>query len=580
MLITKRLLIFTAVLLVFLILHIVVHSINFSNELWWSQFSFLGLFITVLVGIVYLTKSFLLKFLRANINVSILPIVRIIYASLSLFSATQHFSLIQYGLEPYNFLRWGIETPSFLAYALSAVYILALFGVLIGYKIRISWVLVFFLGGAIIPFSLEIFVKNIINFYAIFLPASYWYGKRPEENSTMISWPLILMGISVTALSSAAGLYKLLDPIWQSGYGLYYSLNIPFFPSEKIWPLLNYEWFMLTGNWLAVLIEIIALPLFLWRRTRFLGILCVIGLGLFLTTAMQGIGLMGGPVILSIGLVLSALVRVPEMLESKLIKLNEILSKKSFKPNKLDKSLVLPLLLAWLTITGFIYRFYEASVNKLNYSPARYGSYNVTTAPIFDTKGAMYVRLNYIKNFLSYTRPPIDWEYTWSIPLFDYHHLFDRIYFRVILNDSKGESYEPIEFFSSKGALSSSYPLFGNEKFILTSFHIMDDVRNAKLIRENQISQKLTSELNGLILYAADYSKHIDFVSGTIAVKPIFQPYTYKGNYKEWEQEDWIDFYFFDMKNEVGQLENKIPVYDYSKLEIVPFKNKVITPNF
>ena len=112
------------------------------------------------------------------------------------------------------------------------------------------------------------------------------------------------MFLSLSLLVTCAGLFKLFDPVWLSGYGFYYSFNIPYFAPKFLWRLLDYEWIMILFNYFAILIQVLTFPLFLFRKTRALGALFFMLFAIYLTVGMLGIGLVCGPTLLSISPIL------------------------------------------------------------------------------------------------------------------------------------------------------------------------------------------------------------------------------------------------------------------------------------
>lgn len=531
----------------------------------------------VLGGIVFLTRNRVIKWISIPLNTHLLPIVRVLYGVLCLYSAIQHITLIPSGMEPYNFLVWGIETPSFLAYFLSGLYIIALVFIITGYRLRFAWVLLFITGGFIIPFSLEIFVKNIFNFYAIFIPASAWLGQKTTKGNE--GWPFLLMGLSYSFLMTSAGIFKLLDPVWQEGLGLYYSLNIPFFLPRYLWGILDSEILMRSLNWITLIVELICLPLFFFKKTRIYALLSLLGLGFFLTIFMEGIGVMGGPIILVGCLAILSLTKFLEN-QSTLKYINNFLYKNVKVNDKYSLNIWLGVFIFWWSITGMYVNFYKHIPSNLSTFPPRYGNYTIHKEPLFVKKTNYILKLGDKINYsLKKTRPNSAWEFIWSLELFDYHHLFDRVYFRVVFFDEHHKMYEPIKYFDKYGAISYEQPLPGNEKFILSAFRIMDAIRKETFIRDLKLQQRMEKELQSLIKYSSKGNIN-NYKYAKIQIKQIFQPYDFQGNYKKWGENEWNDFYEYDFTFKKGVVSKTFSSYDYSKLKINVFKNKLITPNF
>ncbi|MEK8180236.1 hypothetical protein WMW71_07775 [Flavobacterium buctense] len=574
--------ILVGVLLISIVLHFLYMFDLIQNRIirrWIIKVSLSLFFISTLVLIIILTRKKISRWLSVTVNPELMVITRKLYAVLCLFSAVQHFSLIQHGLEPYNLLLLGREIPSAESYSLSAAYIVALIMLFIGYKIRLAWILVFLFGGLIIPFSLEIFLKNIFNFYAIFISVDLWKGKKTNEGS----WAIVLMCLSACVLMSAAGLHKLLGPVWQEGLGFYYSLNIAYFPDRYLWDLLDYKGLMYFFNWATIIVEIIALPLFLFKRTWPLVIWCFLGLALFLSFAMSGIGIMGGPIVFCMILLFLSLTQIP-------VKISRFLSKKNHQAEERLSPNVTPsflssngvaLLVFWYTILlTFNVFFRDYRLNKFD-NPPVFSYFENSKLSKNKPLNPIAYKLNFIdQTFITPIKPHKYWQFTWSIPLFNYHHLFDRLYFKVIFTDYANKEVEIINYFDQDGAISEVHPLVGNERFLLSCFRMMDAVRSEPFLSSSQLNLPMEKELQGIINYSLNHQKASQYKSATIYIKPMRQPFSYKGNCKPWIEDPWIAFYHFNLKDKKGKVVNKPSIFEYDKLEIDAFKQKIIVPKF
>jgi len=540
--------------------------------------SFSVFFLSSFVLVILLSYKKISTWLDVSANPELMVITRKAYAVLCLFSAFQHFSLIKYGLEPYNLLLLGWQVPSTESFLLSFLYILSLIMLLVGYKIRLAWILIFLTGGLIIPFSLEIFLKNIFNFYAIFISVDLWKGKKTNEGS----WAIVLMCLSACVLMTAAGLHKLLDPVWQEGMGFYYSLNIAFFPDRYLWGVLDHERLVYFFNWSTIIVELIALPLFLFKRFWPFVIVCFVGLGLFLTFAMSGIGIMGGPIVFCMILLFLSLTSIPKTLSKyyfwKKYRTDSIINeKKKYSLNSIN----LGMFIFWLTVLSGFHNFYKDFKSNLFFYPSVFGNFKNTQSPILSFENAIITKVDFIdSNFIEPLQPHKFWQFTWSIALFDYHHLFDRLYFKVIFTDNENKETEPTNYFDEDGAISENHPLIGNEKFILSCFRMMDAVRSEPYISHSILGAPMENELKGIISYSLENSELSQYKSATIYVKPMYQPFKYSGNYKPWGQNKWIAFYYYEINEKKGKIINRPKTYQYDKLEIDAFKQKTIVPNF
>lgn len=541
------------------------------------RFLFVAFFLLCLSSLVFFSRNRLKRWLRFEINPRYMVLTRVLYAILCLVSAIQHFGLIKYGLEPYNFLLLGWKTPSSLAYVLSALYITGLVMLLVGYRIRLAWIIVFLFGGMVIPFSLEIFVKNIFNFYAIFISSELWKGKKTKDGI----WAIPLMAISVGVLMFTAGLHKAIDPVWQAGLGFYYSLNISYFPKRMFWFLLDYHWLMVLFNWMTVIAELIMLPLLIFKRGWLYANFCVLGLGLFLSLGMSGIGIMGGPIVICMFLLFLAICTEPQ---EKVLAINKL---RIFNVNlhKNDSgrwlhSMTLGLVFFWYTVMCSFGNMYEDFRQAFNNMPIAYSGFKNTKPNKKGWERDILKSTDFLYQKLRIIQPHHFYQFTWSLALFDYHHLFDRLYFKVVFVDKNGVEKELVKYYDDDGAVARDHPLFGSEKFLLTCFRIMAAVTSKPYISTKQLRPQIQNELEAVVRYSLAGQNPEEFVGAFIRVVPMHQPYEYSGNYKPWINLPWTDFFYYDMKTGKGTVINEIKVYDYQKLRIEAFSNKTIVPKF
>jgi len=562
------------------LIHILTIKVDGSSR-WLLRFingsSILCFTILLLLLVALYSRAHVKRWLSFDVNPKYMVLTRVLYAILCLISGIQHFGLIGYGMEPYNFLLFKIPTPSILAYALSAIYLLGLLMLLVGYKIRLAWIVVFLFGGLIIPFSLEIFVKNIFNFYAIFISPELWKGKKADEGK----WAIPVMALSVGVLMVTAGLHKALDPIWQAGLGFYYSLNIAFFPKRFLWFLLDYKWLMVVFNWATVVAEIIMLPLLFYKRTWLYANFCVLGLGLFLSLGMSGIGIMGGPIVICMFLLFLAMSTRPSQKTLAIDKLKLFnIENTKIQRSSLFNTMALGLAVFWYTVICSLDNIYLDFRQVFNAWPIAYTGYKNTKEIPKGKTGYLLKSADFVQQSMHTLQPHRYWQFNWSLALFDYHHLFDRLYFKVVFIDANGVETEHVKYFDRDGAVAWEHPLFGNEKFILTCFRMMVAITTEPYITKKKFSIQMQNEMEGLVKYSLKGENPDKYVSAIVRVIPMHQPYEFQGNFKPWSSFPWTDFFYYDMKTSHGYVLNKIPTYEYEKLKIESFQQKVIVPKF
>ena len=146
------------------------------------------------------------------------------------------------------------------------------------------WCAAAFLNQPFIIQTVEEKLYIIGAFWMLFIEfpaqASVWHWLRPPNGGSArgiphsSGWPVLLLGVNLSAfVMLVGGLCKLNDPLWRSGYGLYYTLLLPWIKAPSSAELLNWETGMLLMNHAAVLGESLVFVLFLFPATRGLALL-------------------------------------------------------------------------------------------------------------------------------------------------------------------------------------------------------------------------------------------------------------------------------------------------------------------
>ena len=305
--INNRLTIISVLALLFIILDLLFLNLELLQLFNVRKYIFI---VAILILVFSCTRYVLLINQDTNLNFKFIKYFRLAYCSTSLFTAIQHFTLIRSGMEPHNIVHGYMKYfPVCLQrlesyYILSILYLITLLFILFNLRTNYCFFIMFILGGLIIPFSLETFLKNIIHFWCMFISKDCWNGKKANKTDVC---SIFMIGFCIAIISSFAGFYKSIDPVWLDGMGLYYSLNIPFFVPEYLWFILDFKTGIFYLNWLVIIIEILVLPLYLVKISQRIPIWLILGLGMFLTFIMSNFGLIGGTTIISIVLLLLSL---------------------------------------------------------------------------------------------------------------------------------------------------------------------------------------------------------------------------------------------------------------------------------
>jgi len=530
-------------------------------------FFLLFILLSIFAAVIHTQKYILSKTSIVFFKPKLFKYARLLFCVFSIFTALQHITLVRSGLEPMN--EFPFSQNELFVYTLNAIYIIVLTSLFFGKYIRLCWIIVFLTGGLLIPFSIETFIKMPFVFYAIFIPPSLWKGNDEKEpgNATGV----LMMLFSYAMLITCAGIFKLFDPVWMSGYGIYYTLNTPCLLPKPFWFILDYEWLMISMNYFAIFTQIIIFPLAVFKKTRFMSVVFIGLFALFLSIGMYGIGLYCGPTLLVISLIFISLTY-----KTSYYKYQE-------KSSSRFKYSFVYVILVWWTISGFYPKFYRTFSKAYASEYPKFGPFIIASNS--DEKSTINWRNEVLMTVVSLSRPPQLYEPSFIIPLFDYYHLFERYIFKVEFETENGEVIEPIKFFNPDGSYHMNYPFFQNERFLLTNFRIMElrqySYSNIDIL-ENYRKNKLKKEIDGLINYCLEYvPQPSQVVNAKVKIKLLKQPYNYKGNYKQWRDNEYQEFVRYSFQDNKTQIyPEALDFYEFNKLQIDPFKKGIIKPKY
>jgi hypothetical protein len=156
------------------------------------------------------------------------------------------------------------------------------------------------LGGRIVPFLIFLITPHLLDptvgtkllmigaFWMAFMRTNECYAihlnskdRKIEflgSNLTLRSvpgWAALFLGFNIGFLLFTAGISKSLDPLWFHGLGFYYSLLHPWLKVPYSSGLLDSKFLMYSLNYASLALEILVLPLLMWRRLRIFGAILI-----------------------------------------------------------------------------------------------------------------------------------------------------------------------------------------------------------------------------------------------------------------------------------------------------------------
>ena len=228
------------------------------------------------------------NFFTQTINPQFLGLFRIAFALLALTLLFSSYELM--GLINYQSTAEELAQLRQLFWVEIASLTLILFGV----GGRIPYIVNFWLGSQYLHGDVGTHLFNMISFWGIFMGLDQALALRFHLRPALLNflfnwrlpplkWPVLLMGITLAYTVSTAGVSKLFDPLWRNHMGFYYTFLQPWLRSDALDVLLDQKWLIVAMNWLTVFSEALALPLFMFRRTRFWGALLMVLMFVLLT---------------------------------------------------------------------------------------------------------------------------------------------------------------------------------------------------------------------------------------------------------------------------------------------------------
>jgi len=196
-------------------------------------------------------------------------------------------------LIPFTFYKeiQGNPVQINILYLQHILWILALTSILFGTNLRLIYIANFLLTYTLLDSNIGDVMLKISAFWMIFiLPSNHycvranclWFlGLSMTNPNHSEKWAVYLLGVNISFIITISGIFKLLDPVWFSGLGFYYSYLQPWIHVKWTVFILDYEWLVYAMNYIAIVFESLPFFLFFFKKTRFLSfifMLCFIGL--------------------------------------------------------------------------------------------------------------------------------------------------------------------------------------------------------------------------------------------------------------------------------------------------------------
>jgi hypothetical protein len=515
-------------------------------------------------------------YLAVEANAYVLALFRILYAIVSLIIAIQITQYMQIHFA-------GATAEKLPVYALFyTLWIASLILILLGYGGRVAAVVNLILTPLLLDETVDKDMLMIGAMLLVFIePTKIFTLQMHDRRSTFLlhdprgkskvpGWPLVLAGLAVGALFLFAGISKTNDPLWRSGWGLYYSFLQPWIKWPAISFLANSREIMLALNMVALVSELAVLPLFVVRKTRDLAILLTFSIFGFFTFILRIDPI--GPAGLLISL---ALFSISSFANGRMGKVAQTKRVSKFSLSKPEARLALLFLILLMINIGFsffedkgklaypvvIYPFTNKACDYARYLSESTEPQNTTVVP--QTSPAVESFLDFAKRSFRFARylyakyKPVSWYSPFNL-----QHIFGRYEYRIQFVTDEGEVIEPIEIFYPDLTNGPRSAGILRPRILQNRMWAIGIMANRLALYEgyspNEGEQAMIKALINFSANSVSEDERDHLKEAVILVAPIVLPNEFSGNVALWGSDNWFPLVKYDWKNQ-ALLEINVP---------------------
>ena len=495
-------------------------------------------------------QSFLENLISKKTSELNLAIFRIVFSLMS-------FYMIMNSYEFISFLNGSESTSLYILFYIELIILLLIF---LGVGGRLPYIFNFLIGHYFLHADVGTTMYLVVSFWMIFMGTDQRFKVFSINSSSNINkilffkpdakfWPVFLMGANLSFLITTAGISKHFDPIWLDGYGFYYTFLQPWIKVSWMSFLADYEWFMLVMNYVGIAVQILVLPLFLFKKTRLIATGLII-LKFSLLTFPLRVDMIG-PLGILIGVFLFFSVKYS----------NERQVNIDFKNRLVKLNLLTVFILLILNFGAMIgVAINQYCENHLKYPNIKYPLLytnegekqanqkllqSINELPIigFDS-------INKYRQIFTLLKQPLGW-----FSPFNTGHFIGRVYYDIGYYDNVGKFIEPINVFKEDGTMNSTkytnrimYPRVLQNRIWLLGIlrHKLANNYSLEVITEKE----RTILLNFLDFFYERAKKDVEFNGKLeVYVTDITLPSSFQGDVKPWLKNKLIHLFQYDGKN-------------------------------
>lgn len=534
-------------------------TINYFDPI--MNFSIIAISILIVILCYFkLTVSKWKQFIETRTDSKSISLIRILYILVALPMATQNFLILE-------LLHFDSTERILILYKiLNVVWILVLIIILAGWGGKIKYVLNFVLTCLLLHWDVGRDQMKIMSFFMIFLNIDAYYSIGNKQNKVSYTWPLYLIMYCHAITIFMAGFSKLLDPIWTSGLGFYYTLMQPWLKQTTMFDsLMDNRILMLILNYGTVYSELIILPLLLIKKTRIWGIGFTFLMFLMLTFVFRIDAI--GPSGLVIAFIMIYCCPSTQKLLSKTLLFKNTENLKSIESSKTNRFAFI-FITTLISVSLFNLVIIDAMNGKFKYPRVSYPFIlTETMSNQSPSENRIEKSISYLENTLNHISS-FNIIYSWYEP-FNFHHFFGRYYYKVITRFSNGTEKEVLPVFKEDGITD----FFGESGFILRPRVFQDKITVVQHVANciaygKRVDPVYINILNKMIQLNIKNSENQDIQSVSIYAKPIIVPSQFSGNVRIWENLEWCELYKYEKQSNMYKFV-QIPL----KLDFSDFKD-------
>lgn len=476
-----------------------------------------------------------------GISSKLLALLRVAFGFSTIFYAVSYFLAVD--------LIWFSEIENIWIFRLLAgSWILCGVFIVIGMFSQVASLINFLLTAFLVAnnpimYTVEELFYHQMALWFLFLPMDDALSLRNvlfkrKDKLVSANWPAFFIGLVVSMYLFTAGFNKSIDPLWRNGYGLYYTLLLPWIKGSYYNFLLDYKWLMLLLNYIAMVFQLSSLPLFLWRKTRYIAVVMMLFFSVLLTFLFNGLSFLG-----TFGIILM----LPAFLNNHKTTYLTKLKKTKFEINyglRFRRAVLGSIALILFHFVTILPTVFNKSYPKV-FPPMKTN----VTAEAKEGPYPILKKFEVVRNhYLGFIFNPLD-KLSWftyhvtDFALFNIQHTIGIYEFKIKIHYEDGEIEEPIVVYENDKSPGPDLGFFSGlwyetQMYAVTLF-------SANILSGTEPSEKVMSKIHGLLSHWYKNRKYKEKVVKKVVVysSPLQTPDGYSGNDRIVSIQPWTPIY-------------------------------------